>query len=255
MQKGKRKTGRGVTDRIRILTSLVEGDKACLPHAIGRYLTDRSPKVRAFAIDLVREESLSEMEEQVLSLLSDKNTCVRYSAIECLGSLHEGEAIEAPWLYPFLQDTVPLVRIETLESLAQIGDWKALPQIAEKLQDEDALVRAYAAISIAELEGKEYVAVIENASRTERNDRARVGFAEALFDLGDEGQFSILLELLSSSDYRVRCASANALSYAELTPAQVQSAPKKVSFAARHSLGRADKSTMERVKKELREQQ
>ncbi|WP_396126788.1 HEAT repeat domain-containing protein [Acidicapsa ligni] len=159
-----------------------------------------------------------------------------------------------PWLYPLLGDSAFLVRIVTLESLDQIGDRKALPLIAAKLQDENALVRAYAAGAIAQLDGRKYIAEIQHALETETDDNARVGFADALFLMGDEKQFSELLKLLSSSDYRVRSASASALGVAELTPAQVRSALEAVSHAARNPLFRADRLTMERVEKELGEQ-
>jgi HEAT repeat protein len=195
------------------------------------------------------------MDANVLSLLTDRSRSVRYSAVECLGVLHEGEAGEAPWLYPLLRDAFPLIRIGTLESLAQIGDRTALPLIAGRLQDEDPLVRAYAATSIAELGAREFVPAIEDASKRETDENARVGFASALFALGDSGQFSVLLEFLSSADYHVRCASANALSIADLTRPQIKAALEAVAHAARHALAKADRSTMERVERELRGQQ
>jgi HEAT repeat protein len=247
-------TERGVLGRINTIGSLREGDRTQLAHKISGYLADRSPRVRAAALDVVREEELREMDEQVLNLLSDKNRSVRYSAVECLGSLHEGEAVGASWLYPLLKDPFRLVRIETLESLARVGDRTALPLIAESLQDEDALARAYAARSIAELDGREYVTDIESALKTETDDNARAGFAEALFLLGDNEQFLTLLELLSSTEYLARCASANALTELSLSPGQVQSALVAVAHAARNALFGGDKSTMERVEKELREQ-
>lgn len=171
------------------------------------------------------------------------------------GALYQGKTTEASSLYPLLKDPFYLVRIETLETLAQIRDRAALPLIAKRLQDQHPLVRAYAATSIAELEGHQFVKAIEAASKRESDERAGVGFASALFILGDASQFQVLLKFLSSADYHARCASANALSAAELTPSQLHAALEAVAQAARHALGVADRSTMERVEKELREQQ
>lgn len=249
-----RRTRLGVVDRTRAVMSLPMGDKAAIVEAVRGYLADRSPRVRSAALDVVRDENLRELDQQVVMSLSDRSSSVRYSAVECLGSLHEEESSAASWLYPLLDDPSFLVRIATLESLDQIGDKNALPLIATKLRDDNALVRAYAAGAIAQLGGKKYVTEIECALETETDDNARVGFADALFLMGDKEQFSELLKLLSSSDYRVRSASANALSAAELTPAQVQSALEAVSHAARNALFRSDRLTMERVEKELREQ-
>ena len=250
----KPETDRGVVSRTRAVFSLGEGDKAPLQQSIRRYLSDRSPRVRSAALDVVRKKELREVNASVLDLLTDKSGIVRHAAVECLGVLHEGEAVKASWLYPLLKDPVLIVRVETVESLAHIGDRTALPLIAERLKDEDPLVRAYAARSIAELEGQEFVPAIEKASKTEQDENAKVGFAEALFTLGDDNQFSVLLGFLSSGDYHVRCASANALGGADLNSAQLQSALEAVSFASHHSLVKADKSRMERVEKELREQ-
>jgi hypothetical protein len=249
-----RKARLGVVDRTKAVMSLPMGEKAAIGEAVREYLADRSPRVRSAALDVIKDENLHELEPQVVLSLSDRSSSVRYSAVECLGSFHEEKSVAATWLYPLLDDPSFLVRIATLESLDQIGDKNALPLIAPKLHDEDALVRAYAAGAIAQLDGKKYASEIERALETETDDNARVGFADALFLMGDQKQFAELLKLLSSSDYRVRSASANALSAAELTPAQVRSALEAVSHAARNALFRADRLTMERVEKELREQ-
>ena len=253
--KAKRQIDRGVVSRVRKVASLAEGDNGQLPQSLTRYLSDRSPRVRSEALDVVREKQLREMGANVLNLLTDKSRSVRYSAVECLGVLHQDEAAKASWLYPLLRDPFPLVRIGTLESLTQIGDRAALPLIVKRLQDDDSLVRAYAATSIAELRGQEFVTAIERASKRETDENARVGFASALFTLGDAGQFSVLLESLMSADYHVRCSSANALSVADLTRAQLEAALEAIAHAARHALAVADRSTMQRVEKELRERQ
>lgn len=249
-----RRTRLGVVDRTKAVMSLPMGEKAAIAEAVRGYLADRSPRVRSAALDVIKDENLRELEPQVVLSLSDRSSSVRYSAIECLGSFHEEESVAATWLYALLDDPSFLVRIATLESLDQIGDKNALPLIAPRLHDEEALVRAYAAGAIAQLDGKKYASEIERALETETDDNARVGFADALFLMGDQKQFPELLKLLSSSDYRVRSASANALSAAELTPVQVRSALEAVSHAARNALFKADRSTMERVEKELREQ-
>ncbi|MFY9646965.1 MAG: HEAT repeat domain-containing protein [Terriglobales bacterium] len=249
-----RRSRLGVVDRTKAVMSLPMGDKSAIVEAVRGYLADPSPRVRSAALEVVRDENLRELDQQVVMSLSDKNSFVRYSAVECLGTLHQEESIAASWLYPLMEDPSFLVRVATLESLDQIGDNDALPMIAKRLYDDNALVRAYAAGAIAQLDGGKYVPEIERALEAETDDNARVGFADALFLMGDERQFSELLKLLSSSDYHVRCASANALGAANLKPAQVQSALEAVSHAARNALFRADRLTMERVEKDLREQ-
>ena len=176
---------------------------------------------------------------------------VRYTAAECLGDFHEEEGISAFWLYPLLEDSNELVRIETLESLGRIGDKKALPLILKSLDDSSPLVRSYAARFIAELGGKGYLQVLANRNLAEQDEVAKVGLAYALFLLGDSAQLAVLLDLLSSDNYRVRCASANSLSALDFTPAQLQTVLRALSYAGRNALEVADRSTMSRVRKEL----
>lgn len=248
----KRKVRPSVFDRIMAIEAIPVDDIGGLERAVKRYLADRSPTVRAAAIDFVRKQDLQKLGERIIRLLSDKSHRVRYTAVECLGALHEGEAVKASWLYPLLQDPQYMVRIETLQSLGGIGDKEALPLIAERLRDDHPLVRSYAAGVIAELDGRHYFRLLLRRSEEDEDDIAQVGIAYALFRFGDLTQLSVLLKLLSSVDYRVRCASANSLTDVDLTPAQRKKALGAVSNAARNALAVADRSTMERVEKALR---
>jgi HEAT repeat protein len=146
--------------RIAIKT-LPVGDTNKLLRTISPYLKDPSPRVRETALEIVRDEVLTELNDQVMGQISDKNNFVRQRPIECLGFFHEGEAISIPLLHSLLKDPNDLVRVETLESLFQIGDKKALPLIVQLLEDDHYLVRAYAAISIAQLGGRKFRKQIE----------------------------------------------------------------------------------------------
>ncbi|MDR3678001.1 MAG: HEAT repeat domain-containing protein [Acidobacteriota bacterium] len=241
----------GVVERSRKVRAIASAGGPQVIHEIKRYLTDRSPSVRSTVVDVVKERCLNELDENVRNLVSDKNSYVRGCAAECLGVLHEGEAIKATWLYPLLRDRVPLVRVCALESLAQIGDRTAIPAVIKRLQDDDALVRGYAAESLAQLGGRKYRKTIENALRSESAERAKVGFSGTLLSLGDRRQFPVLLSFLSSANYIVRCVVANALETSKLNPTQLQLAIDAVKHAARHAIARADKTTMNQVLKTL----
>ena len=247
------RTRSSVEERRIAIKALDVGDRTQLLRSIGFYLKDPSPRVRETALQVARDEVLSELDYQVIGLISDKNNFVRQRAIECFGSFHAGEAIEVPWLHPFLQHPEVLTRVETLETLDQIGDKSALPAMIKRLRDDDYLVRAYAAISIAQLGGKRFRKQIESAAKAEETEKARPWFARALFLLGDQEQFQKLLEFLSSTSPTPRCTSANALADLPLSPAQQRTALAAVANAARNFLARSDQSTMERVSKKLLE--
>jgi HEAT repeat protein len=242
-----------VQERVDSLVALQAEDKDQLALQLRPFLQDRSSRVRSVAIQWVIKHDLRKLEDEIFGLLADKASLIRNQAIECLGNLYEGKKIRATWLYPFLHDSAWLVRVETLESLDQIGDKSSLPLISEKLNDEHPIVRSYAAIAIADLGGKRYLAKLRHSLEIERTDRAKVGLVDALFTLGDTSQFPLLIELLSSSDYQTRCASAHSLSELDLDLQQHQIALKAVSHAAKNYLYRGDQTTMETVEKQLLE--
>jgi HEAT repeat protein len=253
LQRRQSKARPTVPERIDFLVALHTEDKAELASRLRPFLRDRSSRVRSVAIQWVVKHDLRKLEHEISSLLSDKSSLIRDQAIECLGNFYQGTKIMATWLYPFLHDNDWLVRVETLESLDQIGDKSSLPLISEKLNDEHPTVRSYAATAIADLGGKRYLAKLRHHLENEEADRAKVGLAYALFTLGDASQFPLLIELLSSSDYTTRCASANSIADLDLTPQQLQMAFTAVSHAAKKFLYRGDQSTMETVGKQLLE--
>jgi HEAT repeat protein len=222
-----------------------------LLRAVSSYLKDPSPRVREAALDVAHDEFLSELNGQLINLISDKNSFVCQRAIECFGLFHEGEATTAPLLYSFLKDSEVLTRVETLETLSRIGDKKALPLMTECLRDNDPLVRSYAAISLAELGGNKFRRLIKEASKIESAENAKPWFARSLLLLGDWKQFAILLELLSSSSPTARYAAANALTAFEWSSDQLELVFAAVARASRNFLSRSDQTTMERVLGEL----
>jgi HEAT repeat protein len=82
--KAKRPIDRGVVSRVRKVASLGASDDAQLAQSLAQYLSDRSPRVRAGVLDVVKDRRLREMDANVLSLLTDRSRSVRYSAVECL---------------------------------------------------------------------------------------------------------------------------------------------------------------------------
>lgn len=243
---------RTVGQRLQIIESLYTANVVELERVALRYLRDPSPSVRASVLDLIGQKKIPGIKMRLFPLLEDPNNFVRYSAIKCFGDLFEGQSIRAAWLDPFLADPSPLVRMECLDSFVKIRDLDALPEIAACLTDADPVVRAYSARSIARLDGRKYRKAIHAVARVEQDDNAKVGFAEALFILGDADQFETLLSLLSSAQYLARCASANALSDLDMDDKQYGAALDAVSYAGQNALARGDQTTMERVEMELR---
>ena len=145
-----------------------------------------------------------------------------------------------------------MVRIAAIESLAQIEDIRSIPEIEICLKDQDPLVRAYAAIGLAELGCDECLPRISNALAAERDDAAAVGFLVAMYMLGDEAKLPELLALLSSSQYRVRCFGANSLLDLNFSDEERRLAKTKLEEAMSHALALADAEAMSRVLEKLK---
>ncbi len=207
-------------------------------------MRDPSPSVRIAAIRVVAEHEVEAAIPFVEGLLNDRSEKVRIAAVECLGTFHGASGFSYEKLHALLEDASFLVRIETLESLALLRDFEALPKIASLLSDGNPLVRAFAARSIAVLDGRSYIQAVQDVLKKEKEDAAKVGLLEALFILGEEDALSPFLRLLSSDDYRVRCSVANSLENMPLKRPQAETVIAALSCAEMDALGVADKSSI-----------
>jgi HEAT repeat protein len=242
-----------VENRLQILAGFTSSKKtAAVFDVLSKAMRDRSPMVRSKAIEIVAERGTAEIVPMVEELLTDKNEQVRIDAVNCLASFTERSTRSREKLRVLLKDGSFLVRIQTLEALVRLRDRVGLPNIADLLSDKNPLVRAYSARSIAAFKGASYVPAIEAALRLEKKNSARAGFMEALLLLGKKEVLGAFLQLLHSSDYRVRCAVANALEDMPLDQFQAEAAINALSQARLHALGVADKSSITRILGKLR---
>lgn len=216
-------------------------------------LHDPSPNVRCNAVQIVAETELNAVLPIMDELLCDADEKVRIEALACFQSFQNVPRSSLDKMHSLLQDKSFLVRIEALECLAYLGDHRALPAIASLLSDISPLVRAYAARSIAALEGgTSYVQQLNDILGSEKHDSARAGILEALFLLGEQKAFTPFLQLLSSTDYRVRCGIANSLAEIHLNQDQLVAAISALVQAGQHAIAKADKLTVMRTLDALR---
>jgi HEAT repeat protein len=215
-------------------------------------MRDPSPSVRSTAVRMVEEHEVEAAIPFVEGLLNDHSEKVRIAVVECLATFQGTSSFSHEKLHTLLKDVSFLVRIATLEGLALLQDFEALPKVVSLLYDENPLVRAYAARSIADLQGRSYIQTIRDVLKEEDEDSARVGLLEALFVLGDEDALPPFLHLLSSDDYRVRCSVANSLENMSLKETGVATAIAALSRAESDALGVADKSSIARALAKLR---
>lgn len=196
--------------RIKALEALVEVKHPNAFQEIVSALSDRNSTIRVTAAEGLGALKNKQGVAPLISKLTDRNYEVRMRASESLGILLAGRK-SPPALIERLQDTDELVRIAAAESLRLIGDRKALPALWRAIHDRSPIVRSYVAAAIGRLGNKKDAARLEKELKHETSEVAKVGICEAIYLLGQREVLKDLLVLLQSTDYRVRCATANAL--------------------------------------------
>lgn len=221
MERMKRKTiikngsGTGrltVTDRVRALERLAKTGEPGAVKNLLRALQDKSPAVRAAAVEYLGDLNAKEAIAPLITALDDRDSEVRWSAISSLGTLLIGSRSPRQ-LIQMLKDPNVLVRIEAAEAMGAIGDHKVLPALRRAMDDRSPLVRSYVAGAIGAFGREKDIPELERRLKNEKSDTAKVGIYQALYELGRHDMLRpLILLLLESSDYRVRIATAKILS-------------------------------------------
>lgn len=230
------------------IKSLVKfNDPSIMPHIV-RALTDRSPKVRFIAalwlgnssrkeaikpliatlsdsnwnMRVTGTESLGnlilehrkyppELGNKLIKLLKDPEKLVRMEATRVLGILLSGKRKCPPQIIKMLKDSESLVRMEAAETISVIQDRTALPFLWRAIRDRSALVRRYVAAAIGALGSRVDLERLQRGLKLERSDKAKIGYYEALYLLGEDSVLTDILKFLDQQDYLLRASAANIL--------------------------------------------
>jgi HEAT repeat protein len=240
-----------VKTRIRVLKNAAISKRPNIRAVLMRAMKDPSARVRAIAVELAAKTSDIALVGHLQRMMSDSSRLVRSEAVEAFGNMEAGTGRHHKSLVSRLGDTEPLVRIAAIESITQIQDTAAVMDVESHLADSDPLVRAYAGIALAEMGCQKCLSRILDALAKEKTQHATAGLLIAMQILGDNSQFIRLLDLLLSSQYRVRIFVANWIPRLNLNNAESMAAKKALQRAIGDSLGRADASTMSAVLRQI----
>ena len=175
-------------------------DLQALPRVL---LGVKSPcqEVRVSAADTlakIGDSAIVDSERALISLLSDPDAPVRYSAIAALGVL--GCKSTVPKIIEFLQDPQYMIRVAAAESLGYLEDPVAVPHLLKVLADRNQVVRTFAACSIGLLatsaDTPELRESIRNAERVESDVVVRMELLIAGYRLGEPGSKDRMREVL-----------------------------------------------------------
>lgn len=227
--------------------------------ALVESLADRNTVVRVTAIEELGRTRTSRALHAILGALDDRSPEVRARAVEVVSRAYavsqkdRSAVIKA--LTKRLQDRDPLVRIAAAESLAYLRDRRALPFLWRTSTDRSPLVRAYVYRAIGTLAESGAISRLRRIALKDKAKHARVGLIEALYTLGDPTGLMELGDLLKSEDYRIRCAVANAMGALPLTKSDAeavrqvlrQALSNEPTIAARSSIGNSLRALSRRV--------
>jgi len=164
-------------------------------------------------LDFIDDADISNQQvwAEFVNLLQDSDEEVRMNALEKIGITEAKEHVVH--VVAALQDTDLLVRTTALEI---IGDWKVLSEyerVIDALDDQENLVRYAAMDALGDL-GDERAIPVLTPLLPILDDRGKVSclWALAKLEVGNRDIWSQhLLDLITSSDYRTRCAVANSI--------------------------------------------
>jgi HEAT repeat protein len=146
------------------------------------------------------------------TLLQDKNTDVRRTAVESLGKIGDRSAVAE--VLPLLSDEAPFVRAAAAKALGRMGsasDEAIVVGLLRSLGDPAGIVRLAAAIAIGDIEpSSRQVADIVPLLQASKVDVRRAA-VRALLSLDTSPFVPALLRLLSDPDVEVRQGAVAAL--------------------------------------------
>ena len=212
---------------------------------------------KAFSLDpIIREEvaeSLGTINKKASvllleQLLSDSNYNVRCEAICSLKEISPIQSVHK--VAQCLEDEDELVRINAAEYLGNSGSKSMTKLLLEKLNDTSELVRSYAATALGQIGQKETIPKIRKRLSKEKSELAKVGLLEALYLLGIGSSMNVLISLLGSRNYQVRCSVVNTLC-SHITPKNLRRIRIALVSTLRKEKATAVKSTIQSRLKEV----
>ena len=199
--------------RAAIALSLSNGIEA--RKALARALIDKKNDVRLAALRALGKLEASEYLDIILRFLNDSDPEMRAAAIEiCMNLSITGDntQIMLDKLAPLLSDSNPAVRAATLTALRNLEPFPLLEQIRQCLTDSDNTVISAACTLLAHLgDEKVLITLLQILSDQKREMNLRSQVATALGILGDAEAEKILTWAIKDKAQPVRLAALNAL--------------------------------------------
>ncbi len=170
--------------------SLIGGDGAVEP--LIELYEDGGGEIRKLAVRGMGKVGGEGVKEMILEATEDKNWRVREEAAKALNRVFEGEKIEAGSRYvekliELLDDEKIYVVKAALRTLGELGDEGVLPEVKERVEDDEPSIRSSAVEAVGRLGGKEAVELLLGRLERETNPRVLWSISDALSMVDEEG--------------------------------------------------------------------
>jgi HEAT repeat protein len=166
--------------------------------------------------------------ELLIRCFDEEVSPASYFSLECMGELarsgseeiriwlaralvnHEVSEDVVTMLYYLSQDLDPLVRCEAVDSLSAFPCHSSFNALCEALQDDDEMVRAYAAFGLAFV-GKTYdptkaLRILTDAVEQEKSKYVLVDIFAGMYMLGRKEMLVNVIEAFGDPDYHIKCS-------------------------------------------------
>lgn len=176
-----------------------------------RYLDSKNPLIRRFASSILGERREKDAVLPLIEKLNDNDIGVILSAIIALGDIGDKKATEP--LTKMLKDESPFfyfIRLNTADTLAKIGDRRAVPQLIEAIKEDDLLLMRSTIEALLTIDPESTVNPLIEILNDEKalfKDLA----AEFLGIIKDKKAVKPLIKILDDSDIEVKICAVQAL--------------------------------------------
>lgn len=176
-----------------------------------RYLDSKNPLIRRLTASILGERREKDAVFPLIEKLKDNDIGVILSAIIALGDIGDKKATEP--LTKMLKDESPFfyfIRLNTADTLAKIGDRRAVPQLIEAIKEDDLLLMRSTIEALLTIDPESTVNPLIEILNDEKalfKDLA----AEFLGIIKDTKAVKPLIKILDDSDIEVKICAVQAL--------------------------------------------
>jgi HEAT repeat protein len=150
-------------------------------------LKDADPSVRVSELEKLRNLQDPEVNQILITSLSDPDVRVKIKAIDILGAREANDAVPPMSSMLFLRSTEPIVKLHLVAALGRIGDAKGVTPVMQYLgEDQDERGRGTAVFALGEIGSDQAVPLLNEVVAQDQSPMVRRLAKEALQKVSGE---------------------------------------------------------------------